>query len=271
MDKIYITKYGTDGFGHQLHGLFTCLIFHGIKNYHFDGFSYINNEFKFEHIDDIFTVKKFLIEILSLFIDDKKITQNIYTKKITITDLKLAKYDIETLYILDNVFQFYNYGESNLLNHNIINYRKYFFNKYLPLNRLKPNNIVIHIRMGDAYLTKRFRHIYKSLKNLPILIDILNLKYPSYQIYIHTDEPSICFQQNNIIIFYRNEPVLNVLSDILYSKIFVSGISSLSTIGILLSDKELVIIPDKNIGHDYYINGQYYTMTNYINLFKGYS
>ena len=69
---VAITQFGTDGFGHQLHGLFTCLILHGIRDYYFDGYNYINHNFSFEHInnDETIVVKEYLIACIKQFIKE---------------------------------------------------------------------------------------------------------------------------------------------------------------------------------------------------------
>ena len=36
MTKINIIQHGTDGMGHQLHGLLSCLALHNIDKYYFD-------------------------------------------------------------------------------------------------------------------------------------------------------------------------------------------------------------------------------------------
>ena len=47
MSKINIIQHGMDGLGHQLHGLFSCLILHNIRNYYFDGYAFIKKYFIF--------------------------------------------------------------------------------------------------------------------------------------------------------------------------------------------------------------------------------
>lgn len=33
---IHLVQDGSDGFGHQLHGIFSCMILHNIEKYYFD-------------------------------------------------------------------------------------------------------------------------------------------------------------------------------------------------------------------------------------------
>ena len=47
MEKIFVIQHGTDGMGHQLHGLLSCLALHNVKNYYFDGYAFINKRFSF--------------------------------------------------------------------------------------------------------------------------------------------------------------------------------------------------------------------------------
>ena len=51
MKKISIIQHGTDGMGHQLHGLLSLLALHNVDNYYFDGHAFIYKNFSFEHID----------------------------------------------------------------------------------------------------------------------------------------------------------------------------------------------------------------------------
>ena len=41
---IHFVQHGSDGFGHQLHGLFSSLILNDIRNYHFDAYSFIKKK-----------------------------------------------------------------------------------------------------------------------------------------------------------------------------------------------------------------------------------
>ena len=70
MQKVAIIQHGTDGFGHQLHGLLSCLALHNVDNYYFDGYAFINKKFSFEHINEenSIKVKEYFIEIIKKFI-----------------------------------------------------------------------------------------------------------------------------------------------------------------------------------------------------------
>ena len=67
---VYIIQHGSDGLGHQLHGLFSCLILHNVGNYRFSGYDFIKKPFKFQHLSPIEEEqsKLYLSEVVQLFI-----------------------------------------------------------------------------------------------------------------------------------------------------------------------------------------------------------
>ena len=65
-NNINIIQHGTDGFGHQLHGLITIIILDGIKNYRFNTNAYINKPFSFQHVD-IPYMKEYLVNCVLNF------------------------------------------------------------------------------------------------------------------------------------------------------------------------------------------------------------
>lgn len=254
---IAITQFGTDGFGHQLHGLFTCLILHGIRDYYFDGYMYINHDFSFEHInnDDTIVVKEYLIACIKQFIKEYNLTPITYNNYIFSHEQYYIPQNSnsDTLYGLDNVYYFdrisppLNNEEQQKHADNINTMKKYFINDCLPKNRLVDDNIVIHIRLGDA--TDRFnnqKYIYQILE----LIDLLNIKYPHHNYYIHTDgnvnfiEEKLNKLNINYILFNKNTHILEVLSDFIHAKIFICGASSLSQVAGFFGKKELIIYDD---------------------------
>lgn len=274
---IAIKQIGHDGFGHQLHGLFTCLILHGIHNYYFDGYMYINNNFTFEHIneDDSNDAKQYLINCITQFIkyyNLKPILYNNYIFSHEIYNIPINS-DDNTLYGLDNVFFFnriptLSIKEQQKHMENISIMKQFFINDSLPPNRLANNNIVFHIRLGDAMYTGRGSVILEYIQQLDNLIDLLNINYPNYTYYIHSDG-NVNFiieklQQLNITftIYNKNTKLLNVLSDLIHSKIFICGVSSLSSVCSFLGNKELVITND-NIDHSM-PTGNIYKISDYI-------
>lgn len=257
MSNIYIIQNGKDGTGHQLHGLFSSIILHGVGNYYFSGHDYINKIFKFQHIGTSISidVKNYFIEIVKQFINMNN--QNIKNFKSTIHSHEIyyipENYDSDTLYSIDNAYYFdripINDSERIKHNENIYKYKSLFINDKLPKNRLVKNNIVIHVRLGDA-LTCRKDAILKNNKDIVLLLDILLKKYKNYTYYLHSDG-NIDFlleklSKNNADykLFEKDEHVLNVLSDFIHSKIFITGLSGLSTVCTFLGEHEEIIIPD---------------------------
>jgi hypothetical protein len=257
---IHIIQHGRDGLGHQLHGLFSCLILHNIRNYRFSGYDFIKKSFKFQHLSSIEEeqCKLYLSEIVQLFIQKYNISNRKFNSYIHSHELyKIPeKYDENILYGLDNAYYFDRINlttdERVLHSENICNMRPFFINKYLPSNRLPNNNIVIHIRLGDALTTGRGESINNYNKALVKLIDIFINKYNDYEYYFHTDG-NIDFildklNRKNIkyILSEKNTPILNVISDLIYSKILICGNSGLSKVCSFLGNKELIVINDDN-------------------------
>ena len=106
----------------------------------------------------------------------------------------------------------------------------------LPKNKLKKNNIVIHIRGGDALTHGRNTVINKYNKQILKLLPILFEKYKNYTYYIHSDD-NVDFlidliKNNNIEYFHfaKSTNIMEVISDFIYSEIFIMGISARSYI-----------------------------------------
>ena len=98
--------------------------------------------------------------------------------------------------------------------------------------------------------TTRFKSINMYNEKILELIPKLIPKYKAYTFYIHSDGDN-SFLVNTLHkfnfkykIFTKNEHVMNVISDFIYSKILIIGNSGLSAVCSFLGDKELVIIPD---------------------------
>lgn len=258
MSKIHLIQHGVDGMGHQLHGIIGCLALHNIKDYYFDGVFFINKVFSFQHIKGQVSldVKNYFIEILKNFIE--KFNQKTIKYNNSIHSHEIYKipdnYNSNTLYSLDNVFYFdkipINDNEKLEFKNNIQDFKDFYINDKLPKNRLNENNIVIHIRLGDAMYTSRRPLINKHNNQLIKLLYILIQKYENYTFYFHTDGNidfiKEIFEKFNVDykIFLRDEHILNTLSDLIHSKILIGCHSSLSTAATFLGNHELVIIPD---------------------------
>ena len=256
-----IIQHGIDGIGHQLHGLLGCLALHNINNYYFDGHAFINKNFTFQHITDkdiIKDIKDYIIEIGKCFIEKYKIDKKIYKKHIHAHEVyNIPKdYDNDTLYSLDNCFYFnkipINENEYKQYLKNIIKQKGFFINDKLPKNRLNDNNVVIHLRQGDAMVTGRGREINEYNIKIVNIMPMLMSKYKNYKFYIHTDGSSDfitnLLKKENIeyIVYKKDEHILNVISDFIYSKVFITGYSSLSIFCTFLGKHDLIIVPDNN-------------------------
>lgn len=258
MSKINIIQHGVDGIGHQLHGILSCLALHSVKNYYFDGRIFINKPFKFEHInnDESLNCKKYLIEIGKKFIEYYKQKIKKYKKYIHSHEVYNIpeNYDQDTIYSLDNCYYFdripLNDNEFNQYLTNIHIIKDFFINDKLPKNRLNTNNIVIHLRQGDAMTTGRGNSIINHNKKLVNIMPSIIDKYKDHTIYIHTDGNAkfitdILLNKNvDFKIFEKKEPILNVLSDFIHSKMLITGNSGLSIMSTFLGNHECVIIPD---------------------------
>lgn len=258
---INIIQHGSDGLGHQLHGLFSCLILHNVGNYRFSGYDFIKKPFQFEHLsqNEEQLCKLYLIEIVELFI----------AKYINVIPKKFKKYihshevykipddpDEKILYGLDNAYYFdripLTSDQKIVHSKNIRDMAPLFINKYLPSDRLPEKNIVIHVRLGDALTSGRGESINNYNNMLMKLLDILINKYIDYEYYFHTDG-SIDFILDKLkgknvkyTLSNKNTPILNVISDLIYSKILICGNSALSKVCSFLGNKELIIINDDN-------------------------
>lgn len=272
---IHIYQHGTDGFGHQLEGLFTCLILHDVKNYYFDGIEYIDKNFSFEHIkeDETIVMKEYLIEVAKKFIKDYDLSKINYKNIIRSHEVYNIpeNYESNTLYSLDNIFFFRNIFKENSviqkINENIFRMKSYFINDKLPPNTLVEKNIVIHIRLGDALKSERDPSICNYNNKIEDLINIFKIKYPDYTYYIHSDGfPKNIIEKikTNYILFNKNTPLIEVLSDMIYSNILICGNSSLSKVCSYFGEKQLVITHDDD---DHCIsNINTYTISNYLQL-----
>jgi hypothetical protein len=272
---IHIYQDGTDGFGHQLEGFFTCLILHGVNNYYFDGIEYIHKTFNFQHIkeDETIIMKEYLIEVAKQFVKDFNLSKINYKNIIRSHELrKIPKnYESNVLYSLDNIFFFTKiFKESNVIqkiHENIFRMKSYFINDKLPPNTLVEKNIVIHIRLGDALTSGRYDSIYAYNKKIQNLIDIFKIKYPDYTYYIHSDGFPINIINKigtNYILFDKNTPLIQVLSDMIHANILICGNSSLSKVCSYFGEKHLVITHDDD--NHCICNVNTYKISNYLQL-----
>ena len=281
---LHFVQHGSDGFGHQIYGLFTCLILHDIRDYYFDGYSFIKKKFYFQHISnkEEKQAQDYMIQVVNLFINlynPKKLPINFYKNTIDKISLsQIENYDENTLYGADNAYGFsmfnFNEKEKKLHNDNIINMKSFFINRFLPLNRLETKHIVIHIRTGsktnpDLYISEKHLQSMNSHKlKIVELIDILNKNYENYKYYIHYDSyptevvDKLKNTNCNYELFDYNTPILNVLADFIYARIFIAGVSALSKVSTFLGHKKLMIINDDN---KHSVNTECVKISDYIN------
>jgi len=258
-----IIQHGIDGIGHQLHGLLSCLALHNINNYYFDGYVFINKNFRFDHITDKDIIKDmtdYIIEIGKCFIEKYKINKKIYKKHQHSHELhNIPKnYDNETIYSLDNCYYFnkipIDKNQYKQYLKNIQENKNFFTNNKLPKNRLNENNVVIHLRQGDAITTGRGKVIHEYNEQIVNIMPMLLNKYKNYKFYIHTDGNADfitnLLKRENVeyIVYKKDEHILNVISDFIYSKVFIIGNSALSIVCTFLGNHDLIIVPD-NIKH----------------------
>jgi len=254
--KCHLIQHGTDGFGHQLHGLFSTMILHNIKNYFFDGQMYCKKQFHFGHVNqkESMDLRQYLNEAVTIFcVEHKQFIPIEYKNYIHSHEIYKVPTDYkeDCLYSIDNAYYFDRIGlnaeEEKLHTKNIEKYRKYFVeNKYLPKSRLKEKSIVFHIRQGDAALDGRKGDIKSFNNKVNDLINKLKEKYLNHQIYIHSNG-NVDFLKNQDFIFYGKEtPILQMLSDFIHAKIFVCGSSSFSKVSTYLGKHDLIIVPDTN-------------------------
>jgi hypothetical protein len=252
---VNIIQHGTDGFGHQLLGLFSLLLLHGVKsghlngNYYFDPYIFMDKEFKFAHISkkELELCKNYMIEVVTNFKNDYNLMPKKYDNILYFNGLHLIKNENlndKTVFKADNAYS-KNIGLNEIENakriNNINRIKKYFVNSYIKNVFNSEKNIVVHIRRGDAI--SRFKNVDEDTNNILKIIQKLKLKYPSYKIYIHSDgdDPKI----DDTIFCNKNTNILETLSNFVHADILVSSNSCLSRVASFLGNKILNIVPDE--------------------------
>ena len=143
---VNIIQHSTDGFGHQLHGLFTCMMLQNIRCIEFACNNYLSKTFSFEHFTCDVEKQQcidYLKESVRLFKEYFQCDDVYYEKIIHSHEIyKIPKNPLkDTVYSLDNVFfiNVMNLSEDEKLHlkRNIEIIQNFFVNKYLPPNRLE--------------------------------------------------------------------------------------------------------------------------------------
>jgi len=257
--KTCIIQHGVDGFGHQLHGLFSTLILHNVRDFYFDGDAYCKKWFVFQHIseDESCIMKEYLMECMRGFTtyfnqspiayDSLEHVHEVYNIPQPHATVNVPQPHAAILYSLDNAYYFDKIGlsqeEKTKHAENICHFKSFFKTKHLT-NRLDSNNIVIHVRLGDAMAAGRGNSILMYNSKMNLLLDKLSAKYPNHTIYLHSDGTPDFLKDCSYVFFGKTTPLIDVLSDLIHSKILVCGDSSLSQVSAFLGDHELVIVGD---------------------------
>ena len=261
---MYLIQRGTDGLGHQLHGLFTVLALHGVRNFKFDAEAYLLDASNFAIGHDNNHMTSYLIKGVELFLADHPHARSGY-KEPDLVKLKLPPVVAasNTIYVLDNAYYFdrlqLTSEEKARHRANLEQFKCYFtppLNPHIPAPKKDKQSkgvVVVHIRMGDAMRTSRAGGIRRAVLLLPKLLKKLQRQYPNYEIRVHTDDeqrlqPFVQSQRCSISMKGRRTPVEDVLSDMIHAEVLVCGDSSLSKVCCFLGNdsRELILIPDTN-------------------------
>lgn len=266
-EDINFSQRAFDGFGHQLHGLITCMALGGIRNYKFDGLEFIEKEFVFDHVgkEESVSLKRFMVDSVKSFMADHPREKINYSNKIHAHETYVipSDHDPKTLYTVDNSFRPKELGlnpfELKVFDLNL-KYIKNYFQRHLVRSKNYTDKIVIHVRMGDMMKYKS-ESINRYNAKLERLIEILDSKYPDRHYLIHSDGDVSFLEKflKKYTVYPKSTPLLDVLSDFAFSDIIVCGTSSLSTIGSVLGEKKLVIHNDdsKNALGDFWRVSEY--------------
>jgi len=253
VNTLNICQHGTDGFGHQIEGMLRLISLSLNSNarymYNF------KKQFTFEHSNiNINLLNSYLLNALELINDPTKKTiidegYNINyneTREFN-TILQDDKGYANTIYCYDGV------GNGSALPHNfeeigefkksIPNLREAFVlqNKFLPKPSYhnKKNNIVCHIRLGDAVNQRVLDtgSIFNCIKQFQNNIN--------NTITIHSNGNIDVLKSDNTNIYDKHVDVLQVFSDFIHADTLIINYSSLSIAAHLLADSnQLVICPN---------------------------
>jgi hypothetical protein len=253
LNNIKICHCGADGFGHQLEGILRLisLSLNNKAHYIYD----FKKKYSFDHSNfDINELNLYFLKAMEILYNTSdivpyKIDNVIYCEGRSFEEIKKDKNYLNNLYCYDGV------GCGNGLPNNF-EYQDEI-KKSLPKLRIafvlnnsflpKPsyditrNNIVCHIRLGDAVLTNR-------TLDTQAIFDFIKKKQIENEndIIIHSDGDVSALKSNNTIIYDKETNVLQVLSDFIHAKILVINYSGLSMAAHLLaSDDQIVYCPNK--------------------------
>lgn len=267
MNEHNIAQFGTDGFGHQIFGIASCMALHGeilddTKIYFDPHWSITKRPYSFEHItDENKLCEEYMKTAFNNFAVRNNFNHKTYNSVYPSTDEfhilgsrfpgkrnapsghgLLAKHtNNQILYLYDNAWR--------SVTPYIEKYRKKMIldwvenNDKLPKNRFtnKKTNIAIHMRLGDASKRKYNRYLKSNLEKV---IDRCIKLYESPNIVIHTNGKVVVDdlhkanrlnvfslrhdQLNYVEVCNEDTHVLNVLSDLIHADIMIKGDSALS-------------------------------------------
>lgn len=273
-EQINISQNGSDGFGHQLHGLLTVIAMDGIRNYKFDSSAYLIRFFRFAHLDfyEKVVVWRYLFKSVVTY---TKSYGEFYTRMLRrchiheIDDIP-KNHNKNITYTLDNVFypdRILNQNEMKNFYNNLLLLKRVLVNSYLPSPNLRSPYIALYFRQGDALLyEERKIQILKFKEKLSVALPILRAEYDDYELIVHSDGPVDWIRDmwaGEIKIKNRKQRVLQVLSDLINAEILMTAPSSLSSAAAWLSSASKIITEDELLLNAN-INGCY-SMDNYIN------
>lgn len=265
MRNCHIIQHGTDGLGHQLHGLLSLIILNGCvknnKKYIFYTNGYLGKKFDVAHLSG--KEKNEAIEYLKYSASKIKCDKENIKKIIHVHEIyKIpSKHEESILYSLDNAYYFDRVGldkkgESMRLK-NLNNYKDIFINEKLPLPQ-PGNNIIVHVRLGDSVNREKNT---ESRKTLAVLLKKLKVDYPKHNIHVHSDgRPK--FITTSYIFHGKDTNILKVISDMIHGDILVCGVSGLSYFCAFLNKGSLILTPD-NVKHS--LPNHSFSYSDYIN------
>jgi hypothetical protein len=247
-DKIKICQSGADGFGHQLEGMLRVisLSLNNKAEYMYN----FKKQFSFEHTNfNLDTLNSYLLNALGTLsngftVNSEKKYKDIYNEQREFKDIIESDADyLETIYCYDGVgcgrkfppnFEYIDEVEKSLPTlRNAFVLNNLFLPK--PSYDTRVNNIVCHIRLGDAVGTRsletdRFINYIKEYQ-----------KNPENHITIHTNGDVDYLKSENITVCDKDTDVLQILSDFIHADTFLMNNSSLSVAAHLLADKEQIV------------------------------
>ena len=253
LNNVKICQYGNDGFGHQLEGTLRLISLALNNKAH-----YIYNFRKtycFEHSNfDINELNIYLLKAMEILYNDidnpvYKIDKIIYKEHRSFEEIKKDENYLNNLYCYDGVgcgrALPNNFEYADDIKKSLPKLRNAFVlnNSFLPKPSydITRNNIVCHIRLGDALVSNR-------TLDTDVIFNFIKKKQLENEsdIIIHSDGDVSFLKSDNTIIHDKETNVLQILSDFIHAKTLVINYSGLSmSAHLLASDDQIVVCPNK--------------------------